>query len=323
MLYCRHCSQGRRKSNTLENVNTVTGGALDELAPAPCEQPGAIVRCEQIAASAGQIGRKDVESMVSCLRDPDPIVRWEASLALAESAHNLQRPQNLSQVLTMGGSEAITLSELLADMRVGLSSADPAQRASVAETLGHWPHQTAVELLEQALGDETAMVRATAARGLGQLGALESVEHLVTALQDPSLWVRRSAADALGALGDQSAAEPLAVVARQGLVLTRTAALAALGHIPGKIARDTLASCLGDADGEVRWQAARSLEAVGTLSSFPALERLLNDDFTLFDRSVREVTLGAIRAIGQREQGAWHALRLALIRLVSRLRRRP
>jgi hypothetical protein len=86
----------------------VAGGAPDVETPAPCEQPSAIARCEQIAASAGQIGRSDVESMVSCLSDPDPMVRWEASLALAESAHNLQRPQNLSQVLTMGGSEAIT-----------------------------------------------------------------------------------------------------------------------------------------------------------------------------------------------------------------------
>ncbi len=307
----------------MSNNDIPAGSAPEVVAADTCERPDPIVRCEQIAGFAGQIGRTAVESMVVCLNDPDPMVRWEASLALAESAHNLQRPQDLHQVLTMGSSEAMTLSELLSVMREGLASPEPAQRASFAESLGRWPHQTAVALLEQALGDETAMVRATAARGLGQLGALESAPGLIAALADKSLWVRRAAADALGAIGDQSAAGPLAVMASQGPLLTRTAALAALGHLPGKIARETLTACLGDQDGEVRWQAARSLQAVGTLSSLPVLERLLGDDFTLFDESVRDVALGAIKAIGQREQGAWHALRLVVIRLVGRLRRRP
>jgi HEAT repeat protein len=307
----------------LNNTNILTEPTPEVVAADSCERPDAIARCEQIAGCAGQIGRTAVELMVVCLNDPDPMVRWEASLALAESAHNLQRPQDLSQIMAMGSSEAITPGELLAVMRVGLASPEPSQRASFAESLGRWPHQTAVALLEQALGDDTAMVRATAARGLGQLGALESAPALIEALGDKSLWVRRAAADALGAIGDQSAAEPLAAMGRQGPILTRTAALAALGHLPGKVARETLTECLSDQDGEVRWQAARSLQAIGTLSSLPVLERLLADDFTLFDESVRDVALGAIKAIGQREQGAWHALRLVVIRLVGRLRRRP
>jgi len=311
------------ESDILNNTNTLTEPTPEVVASDSWERPDAIGRCEQVAASAGQIGRAAIESMVVCLNDPDPMVRWEASLALAESAHNLQRPQDLNQVLTMGSSDAMSLSELLAVMREGLASPEPSQRASFAESLGRWPHPTAVALLEQALQDETAMVRATAARGLGQLGALESAPGLIASLTDKSLWVRRAAADALGMIGDQSAAEPLAAMAKQGPILTRTAALAALGHLPGKIARETLTACLADQDGEVRWQSARSLQTIGTLSSLPVLERLLGDDFTLFDESVREVALGAIKAIGQREQGAWHALRLVVIRLVGRLRRRP
>lgn len=300
-----------------------TWGTPEDVASAPCERPDLIARCQAIAACAGQIGRSEIQTLVECLHEDDALVRWEASLALADSARNLQRPQTFNQVLVMGGDDAVTMGELLEMMRAGLASPEPGERAAVAEALGRWPHQTAVELLEQSLQDETPLVRATAARGLGQLGAIESAPHLIVLLEDPSLWVRRSAADALGALGDVHAAGPLAVLARQGPLLTRTAALAALGHLPCKVARETLTACLADSEGEVRWQAAHALEAVGTSASLPALERLLNDDYTLFDKPVRAVALEAIRAIGQREQGIWHALRLALMRLLGRLRRRP
>lgn len=307
----------------LNNMNIVTDEAPEALAADSCDRPDPIVRCDEIAACAGQIDRTAVESMVSCLSDADPMVRWEASLALAKSAQCLQRPEDLGQVLTMGSSNAITLSELLDAMREGLAAPDAAQRASFAEALGRWPHPTAVTLLEKSLTDDNADVRAAAARGLGQLGALESTDELIAALADTSLWVRRAAADALGAIGDRRATAPLVEMARQGPALTRTAALAALGRLPGKEARETLRASLGDPQGEVRWQAARSLEASGTSASLPALEGVLNDSFTLFERSVGDVALSAIQAIGQREQGMWHALRAAVIRLIGRYRRRP
>jgi len=305
-------------NNSNKPIDTAPEGAPSEY----CEAPDAIDRCEQVSQCAGCVDRATVESLIECLGDTDPMVRWEASLALADSAHNLLRPQDLSQVLAMGSSVAISANDLLSILEQKLETAAPAERAAVAETLGRLPHQRAVLLLERALSDETAMVRATAARGLGQLGALESSSHLVDALVDPSLWVRRAAADALGAIGDQKAVEPLIALAQQGPVLTRTSALAALGHLPGKPSRETLIACLDDEEGEVRWQAARSLEAVGTSAALPALERLLGDGFVLFDEPVRAVALSAMRAIGQREQGAWHALRLAIIKMVGRFRRR-
>lgn len=304
-------------------MNIVAGEAPDAVAANSCDRPDPVVRCEEIAACAGHIDRTAVESMVSSLSDADPMVRWEASLALARSAQCLQHPEDIGQVLTMGSSDAITLSELLEVMRQGLAAPDATQRAAFAEALARWPHPTAVTLLEQSLKDESAEVRAAAASGLGQLGALESTDELIAALADTSLWVRRAAADALGAIGDRRATAPLVEMARQGPVLTRTAALAALGRLPGKEAREVLQASLSDPQGEVRWQAARSLEAVGTSVSLPALEGVLNDSFTVFGRSVGQVALSAIQAIGQREQGRWHALRAAVIRLVGRRRRRP
>jgi HEAT repeat protein len=286
----------------------------------PPEGPDAIARCLEISACAGRVDRAAVDAMVECLYDPDPLVRWEAGEALAETAHNLQRPQDIGQILGLGA--AITFSDLLAEVRAGLLSSDPSHRAAAAEALGRWPHQSAVQLLERALDDAEPMVRATAAQGLGRLGAQEAVERLIQLLGDPSLWVRRAAADALGATGDPAAAGPLSEMATQGPVLSRMSMLAALGHLPGRTARRALTDALNDDAAEIRWQAARSLEAIGTSASLPALERLLGDDTVLFDRPVRTVAQDTIRAIGQREQGPFHGARLVVMRLVGRLRRR-
>jgi HEAT repeat protein len=290
--------------------------------PDSCALSDAVARCDQISACAGQIGREAIESMVSCLGDPDPMVRWEASRALAESAHHLQRPAHLGDVLTMGATDAMSLSELLGVMREGLMSPDATLRASYTEALARWPHPVAVELLEQSLQDDSADVRAAAARGLGQLGALESTERLIAALEDASLWVRRSAADALGAIADRRATPALISMAQEGPALTRTAALAALGHLPGREARATLEAMLTDENGEIRWHAARSLETAGTSTTLSALKGLVGDNYSLFGRTVSEVALAAMDAIGQREQGVWHALRVAVLRLIARFRRR-
>jgi HEAT repeat protein len=285
-------------------------------------RPGPIIRWRQIAASAGRTDRASVEFLVQCLYDPDPLVQWEAGAALAESAHSLQRPHRLGQILEMGSGDALTFSDLLASMREGLASDDPSHRAAVAETLGRWPSQAAVTLLEHALDDEVPEVRATAVRGLGELGAIEAVPRLIEALGDTSLWVRRAAADALGAIGDPNAAAALTIMAQQGPTLTRTSALAALGHLPSRIARRTLVDSLNDEDGDVRWQAARSLEAIGTSTAIPALERLLGDGHMLFDQPVHRVARNRIKAIGQREHGPLHAVRLAVMHVVGQLRLR-
>ncbi len=286
------------------------------------EQEGdVLVRCATVQSYAGATDRQTVRALIAALGDAEPLVRWEAAAALAQTAQNLDKPQVLQRVLGRDGAAPLTAGELLAWLRQSLADPDPAQREAVADALGRWPQQAAVEVLIKTLGDEAPRVRASAALSLGRLGAIEAIDSLAAALDDTSLWVRVAAADALGAIGDPGAAAPLAAHVAEGPVLVRVAAISALGRLSSREARQQLVACLEDEIGEVRWHAARALQAVGTVAALPGLERLLGDDYRLFDQPIHEVARSAIQAIRQREQGAWHAVRHAFFHLWGWLRR--
>lgn len=278
-------------------------------------------RCATVQTYAGATGRPAVRALVSFLADPDPLVRWEAASALARSAQNLEKAHVLQRVLGRDGSAPLTAGELLAWMRQGLADPNPVLREAVADALGLWPYQAAVELLLKALADDAPEVRASAARSLGRLGAMETAGSLLRLLQDPSIWVRQAAADALGALGDTATVAALAEAAANGPSMGRVAAITALGQLPTREARQRLIACLSDDHGEIRWHAARALESIGTIAALPPLERLLGDSYVLFDQPIHRVAQSAIRAIGQREQGAWHTVRHAFYHLWGWLRR--
>lgn len=280
-----------------------------------------LARCATVREYAGATGRPAVRALVGFLADPDPLVRWEAASALALSAQNLEKAQVLQRVLGRDGNAPLTASELLAWMRQGLADPNPVLREAVADALGLWPYQAAVELLTKALADEAPQVRASAARSLGRLGAMETTDSLLTVLRDSSIWVRQAAADALGALGDARTAATLSEMAAQGPTLGRVAAISALGQLPTREARQRLVACLSDEHGEIRWHAARALTSIGTVAALPPLERLLGDSYVLFDQPIHRVAQSAIRAIGQREQGAWHTVRHAFYHLWGWLRR--
>ncbi len=291
--------------------------AIEDGAP----QGDVLARCATVQGYAGATDRQTVRMLVTALGDAEPLVRWEAAAALAQTAQNLDKPQVIQRVFGRDGAAPLTTGELLAWLRQSLAAPDPAQREAVADALGRWPQQAAVEILIKALGDEAPRVRASAALSLGRLGAIEALEGLSAALGDPSSWVRGAAADALGALGDSRAAGALAALAAEGPTLARVAAISALGRLPSREARQQLLACLADESGEIRWHAARALQTVGTVAALPELERLLGDAYCLFDQPIYAVAGAAIRAIRQREQGAWHAVRHAFFHLWGWLRR--
>ncbi len=284
-------------------------------------QRDALTRCIEIQSYAGSTNREIASALMASLTDDDPLVRWEAALALAKTAQNLENPQ-LGRVLRSKGDAPLTLDELLAWIQRDLGESDIARREAISDALGHWPQQAAVQLLREAMHDEASGVRASAARSLGRLGAMEATDSLLAMLEDPSLWVRRAAADALGTIGDTRAVGPLSSMAAQGPMLTRVAAISALGQLPSREARQQLIECLSDECGEIRWNGARALEQIGTVAALPGLERLLSDDYTLFDQSIHRIAQSTILAIRQREQGAWHAIRHAIFRLLGWVRRR-
>lgn len=280
----------------------------------------ALTRSAEVQSYAGSTDREIAGVLMASLNDPDPLVRWEAALALAETAQNLENAQ--VRLLQSQGDASLTRDELLAWMQSALNQPDDAQREAIADALGHWPQQAAVQLLRQAMHDEAARVRASAARSLGRLGAMEATGDLLTMLEDPALWVRVAAADALGAIGDAGAVGPLASMAAQGPVLTRVAAISALGQLPSREARQRLIQCLSDESGEIRWHSARALEQIGTVAALPGLERLLGDDYTLFDQPIHRIARSTMGAIRQREQGTWHDIRHVIFRLLGWIRRR-
>ncbi len=294
--------------------------SVSNLAESPLEGD-VLARCATVQGYAGATDRPTVRALLAAMGDSEPMVRWEAAVALAESARNLEKPQVLQRVLGKEGEAPLTRGELLAWLRQSLATADAVQREAVADALGHWPQQGAVELLIKALDDDAAPVRASAALSLGRLGAIDAVERLSAALGDPSLRVRIAAAEALGAIGAVSAAPALAEMVAQGPTLTRVAAISGLGRLPSREAQQALIACLTDQEGEVRWHAARGLEQIGTAAALLALERLLGDTYCLFGQPVHAVAQAAIRAIRQREQGAGHAVRHAFYRLWGWLRR--
>jgi HEAT repeat protein len=283
-------------------------------------QQDALTRSVEVQGFGGSTDREIVSTLMAYLTDDDPLVRWEAALALAKTAQSLESAQGLERVLR-SEQAPLTSDELLAWIRRDLGQSEALQREAIADALGHWPQQAAVQLLSEAMHDEAPRVRASAARSLGRLGAMETTDSLLAMLDDPSVWVRIAAADALGAIGDTRAVGPLSSMTARGPMLTRVAAISALGQLPSREARQRLIKCLSDEDGEVRWHSARALEQIGTVAALPGLERLLGDDYTLFDQPIHRIAQSTIRAIRQREQGAWHAIRHAVFRLWGWLRR--
>jgi HEAT repeat protein len=284
-------------------------------------QGDVFARCAEVKSYAGSTDRQVVRALIAYLADPDPLVRWEATAALAETAHNLEKAQVFQRVFRRSGEAPLTPVDLLARMRQALAAPTVDQREAAADALGRWPQQGAVELLIRALGDDAAQVRASAARSLGRLGAMEAMADLVALLDDPSLWVRAATADALGDIGDPGAAGPLTASAHHGPLLVRVAAISALGRLPSREARQALIAALTDEQGEIRWHAARALEQIGTVAALPGLERLLGDNYVLFDQPIHRVAQATIQAIGEREQGTWHAARRTFYHLWGWLRR--
>ena len=282
----------------------------------------AVGRCQEASALGGDVRREAVERLVNLLADDHPFVRWEAGVALASTALQLQR-RGQSALPGWAGSTEATFPGLLATMRDRLRSADPQSRAAASDALGLWNHEAATELLLGALSDPDPLVRTSAASALGKLKSRATVRPLVSALQDTSLWVRRAAADALGAIGDARAVPALRGRLTDSETLVRASAICALGHMPTGSARRALARYAQDGIPEIRMHVARGLAAIGNANSLPALQRLSRDNTEVFGESIAQVANQGIGAVKQREQGLWNGLLKTIYAIRYRLERRP
>jgi HEAT repeat protein len=300
--------------------NGLSPNALD-ISDAECDPE----TWQEIANLAGKADRESVECLLTVLADKDPAARWQAGVALAQTAEHLRKRAHLGTSRPNSTTPNFAFTELLARMRQNLQAPDPVLRAATADAFALWDHEAAVSFLGQTLSDPEPAVRASVITALGHIGDVATVDWLIAGLADLSMWVRRAAADALGEMGARQAVGDLEHALADDQPLVRASVVAALGHMRSPKARQILERCTQDADLEIRWYAARSLGQIGDRASCAALADMRREQgVTLFGQTTAEVADHAIVAIEKRDRGLVNRVRrvlYTLIRLVRRTRR--
>lgn len=282
-----------------------------------------MARWARVSSLAGQISASAVQELLDCLSDHDPLVSWQARVALATTAARLRRRARTGMPVWNGQNRELTFSGLFALLCEGLEDTDPQRRAATADALALWGYEPAVSSLVRATRDSQPLVRASAATALGHIGDKSAVASLLSALSDPSMWVRRAAADALGAIGDPRGVPGLEQILADPQSLVRASAVRALGHMHTARARKALERCAQDGDSTTRWYSARGLARIGNVGSVPILQGLKEDDATLFGQSTTDLATAAIEAIEKRERGLWKQLRRTFYTVRRRFQREP
>jgi HEAT repeat protein len=266
---------GRELTGTMEQA--AIAGLQDQAAHRRWESAATLGRNSQRSPQA--IGR-----LLESLGDPEPFVRWQAAVALAQ--------QEAGRVFP-------ALTEAMGD-------ADPLRRAAAAEALGKLGGEAAGLELRKALTDPVPSVRLAAARSLGECGDPTSVPALLPLLQDQNADVVAAAATAVGRIGDAGTAVSLAetlYLVEQPL-LVRRAVLAALAHTPHPEVQPTLLDALHDPDPQVRGYAAQALGQVGNEAAWTALEALEQDNSRLLQGTVADVARKAMALLERRGRQA-------------------
>ncbi|MCD6519512.1 MAG: HEAT repeat domain-containing protein [Anaerolineae bacterium] len=276
-----------------------------------------LARCQEIASLAQGKLEDAIPRLVDFLGAGDPLVRREASEALALLAKRTQRHSHLGLRAPTIGCE-----ELLALLQKNLQAKEAHRRAATADTLGLWGYEPAIPLLLEALQEQDPSVRASAATALGQMRALEATKPLLALLEDPSPWVRLAAAEALGQIGAEKATADLAKLLQDAHPAVRLKAALALGHSSTGKARRILENCALGPDPALRWAAAKGLATVGDAGSLPILEDLVDEQEAFFAQPTGQLAQRAIRAIRAKEEGFWGWLHRLLASIAHWLRKR-
>lgn len=303
-------------------MGTTFGASATATATSNADDDRALIRWQEASSLAGQMSWSAVQRLLDYLGDDHPFVRWQAGLALAETAARLRSRARLGFPVWSRQAPELTFSSLLMRLSQSLHDPDPGRRAATADALALWGHEVVANLLVEALErDSDPQVRASIAMALGKIGDKTAVRALIVALSDTSIWVQRAAADALGAIAAPEAVSALEKAMQSGQPLLKSSIVCALGHMPTARAREILARCTEDEDSALRWYAARGLSVIGNTSSLPALQRLLDDPTTLFGQPLADMAAAAIETIERRERGLVNWLRkqfFALRRLLER-----
>jgi len=268
-----------------------------------------IDRWEQLAILAGQPTRQATNALLAALADDDPFIRWEAGVALAQTARVVETHTRRPRVRRAGQVSEISFSYLWEQLGRLLCSDSEALRASAADALGHCEHHNAVSMLVPALKDPAQAVRSSAANSLGALADRGAQGPLIAALEDDDLWTQRVVVQALGAIAADKAVPRLERLLDGAPLVLGEAIVCALGHMASPRSRRLLTRLTEDENLSIRWHAARGLTEVGTVAAVPALRQMLGDRSLLFGETIDAVALRGIEAINSRHRGLWNRLR--------------
>ena len=229
--------------------------------------------------------KKDVEGLISALRNDNYLIRRDA-------ARSLKR---------VGDEQAVEA--LIAALKYETWEDDYtvliAVRESAADALGIIGDKRAVNPLIQSLyEDSDEEVRWKAAAALGKIGDHSAVEPLIDALNDKSWGVRKNASNALGDIGDKRAFDRLNIALSDKDWHVRKYAAVALGKIGDDRAIAPLVNALSDEDSDVRWKSLMALGKIGEPAFEPLLNTFENEDWQMRGRAAEVLgKIGDERAI--------------------------
>jgi len=213
-------------------------------------------------------------------------------------------PQALGDTWRRESRQGDTTSIAVPALMVALKDSDVEVRRAAVQSLGSHEDRRAVPALIEALKDSDAEVRAGAAMVLGQLEDARAAAPIAALLKDGSVHVRRAALWALSNLPGNVSAEAVLSALADGDAEVRHAALSlALSRMeededgrrrvdPRFVAAFT--RMLGDANPEMRGQAAMALGQSGLTAAPAALLALTSDK----NAEVRQQTAQALGQIG-------------------------
>jgi HEAT repeat protein len=211
--------------------------------------------------AARKLGKSQDEraevALLAVLKDPDQLVRWEATRALS----NLWKSRPWFSELV----------GLLADR-------DAQTRASAAWGLRSYRDERVVQLLISALWDQDYSVKEMASESLGELGQI-AIEPLASLLSSDNREILRAAGKALSKSNDEKVVSILASAIRNHRWSVRQVAFDSLVEL-GDRGISTLEMALCDDDPEVRRLAYVALRRIGTIRAQAALRYVStqNDD---------------------------------------------
>lgn len=177
-----------------------------------------------------------------------------------------------------------------------LADPDPLVRSAAVGVLGGRGSPEALDRLVLLVDDPDLSIRTSALSALGATGAPEAEEALIAALHDPEL--SQTAMWSLQSLGSRSGAAAIRAVASDGDAEQRIAAIGVLANDPSPEAGEILAERLhGDAPGEAS-SALWALQSRGTTAAATAIAEMIDRLDPQADADLRFQAASSLQAIG-------------------------